>query len=65
MDKLEVPKFWEDGFPGVHGYVVNDHGDRCKSPNWGCGSPYKWPFHGLHLLKLNFIFGGSNFSTGC
>ena len=26
------------------GYVVNKHGDRCKSPkDVGCGTPSKWP----------------------
>lgn len=24
---------------------VKNHGDR-KSPNWGCGTPFKWLFHG-------------------
>ena len=32
--------------PRTDGYVVKDHGDH-KSPNWGCGTPSKWPFHGL------------------
>ncbi len=26
--------------------VINNNGDR-KSPNWGCGTPSKWPFYGL------------------
>ena len=26
--------------------VVHNHGDR-KSPKWGYGTPYKWPFYGL------------------
>ena len=36
------------------GYVDNNHGDR-KSPNWGYGTPYKWPFHGLYIGVLNYI----------
>ena len=20
-----------------------------KSPKWGCGTPFKWPFHGLEM----------------
>ena len=41
--QLEMPKVinLEDGLPGL-GYVVNNQGDR-KSPNWGCGTPAKWP----------------------
>ena len=27
---------------------VNNHDDR-KSPNWGCGSLSKWPFHGFQI----------------
>ena len=26
----------------MDGYVVNIHGD-CKSSNWGCATPSKWP----------------------
>ena len=26
--------------------MVNNHGDR-KSPKWGYGTPYKWPFQSL------------------
>ena len=34
---------WRMGLPGRNGYVVNNHG-TIKSPKWGCGTPYKWPF---------------------
>ena len=35
--------------------VIASH---CKSPNWGSGTPSKWPFHGLYIGVTNYLLTG-------
>ena len=37
--------------------MINNHGDR-KSPNWGCGTPSKWPKWLINGGDPNYLLTG-------